>query len=173
MTKTHWKKFFHYDYLGSHDLEEGQELTLTITGMKTETVKGQGGKEDVCPVLSFKEVDKGMILNRVNAKAVEKVAGSPYAEDWRGVQVIIFVEKGVKAFGTITDALRIRDFPPQQMSQADQDRAALLIKVRAALKAYKGDDREDIRQMLIDKYEKKEDTLEFLANVLKSLQENG
>ena len=52
-----------------------------------------------------------MVLNSTNLKAIEKVAGSPFVEKWAGVRIQIGAEK-VAAFGTVTDALRVREFKP-------------------------------------------------------------
>ena len=103
----HWKKQFNYDYLGSYSLDGKKEVVVTIFGVGTAKVTGQAGRKEDCFVVHFNEFDKPMILNRTNAKAIEKVAGSGLVEDWVGVGVTLYVEKGVKAFGDVVDALRI------------------------------------------------------------------
>ena len=107
--KGHWKKQFNYEYLGSYSLDGKKEIVVTISKLAQEQVTGQQGRKEDCFVVYFKEFDKGMILNRTNARAIEKVAGSGLIEDWKGKQVTLYVEKGVKAFGDVVDALRIRD----------------------------------------------------------------
>lgn len=59
---------------------------------------------------------------------------------------------------------------PSQNGQPKDEKAELQQKVRAALAAYKGDDIDDIKQMLNDKVKAKEDTPDFYRNVLKDLQ---
>ena len=61
-----------------------------------------------------------MILNRTNSKAIEKVAGSGLVQDWVGTQVTLYVEKGVKAFGEVVDALRIRDKKPSKVKMDEE-----------------------------------------------------
>ena len=78
----------------------------------------------------FKEFDKGMILNRTNARAIEKVSGSGLVEDWVGVQVTLYVEKGVKAFGDVVDALRIRDKKPTRQTMTKQIETSMLDAIR-------------------------------------------
>lgn len=112
--KGHWKKQFNYDYLGSYSLDGKPEAVVTITSVGTAKVVGQNGRKEDCFVCNFKEFNKPMILNRTNAKAIEKVSGSGLVEDWDGVRVTLYVEKGVKAFGETVDALRIRDRKPIQ-----------------------------------------------------------
>jgi len=112
MKKTHWKKHFNPNYLGSYSLEPGEEKTLTITGLKDEDVVSPDGKTEVLPVLHFKE-DKPLILNKTNAKAVAKVVGSDYVEEWPGNRITIYTEK-VKAFGEMVNALRVRTVAPKK-----------------------------------------------------------
>jgi hypothetical protein len=112
MSKTHWKSFHNYEYLGAYSLEDGQDIELTIKEVRQEMVKGQSGREEPCQVIFFEEVEKGMICNKTNAKTIEKVHGSPYIEEWTGKRVVLGTEK-VSAFGETTDALRIRAYKPK------------------------------------------------------------
>jgi len=114
--KTHWKKNFNYNYLGSYSLEENQEVTLTIFDVKKEVVKSTGGRKEDCTVAYFKEAvggeKKPMILNKTNCKIIEKLYGTPYIEDWKGKQITIFVQDGIEAFGELVDALRVKQIIP-------------------------------------------------------------
>lgn len=111
-TKTHWKKNYNYDYLGAYSLADmGEDVILTIKQTKKEKVIGSSGKKEDCFVVYFVESDKPMILNRTNAKTIEKVYKTPFVEEWIGKRVQLYSAK-VNAFGETTDALRIRDFMP-------------------------------------------------------------
>lgn len=112
MSKTHWKKTMNPDYLGAYALEPGQELILTIKHIQEETVTGPDGKKEQCSVIHFVERVKPMILNATNAKAIAKVIGSPYIEDWYGRKIQVY-SATVRAFGEMVDALRVRDFAPR------------------------------------------------------------
>ena len=114
----HWKKQFNYDYLGSYSLDGKREITVTISKLDTDKVTGQQGRKEDCFVVYFKEFDKPMILNRTNAKAIEKVASSGLIQDWVDVKVTLYVESGVKAFGEVVDALRIRDKKPSKQKMS-------------------------------------------------------
>ena len=108
MAKTHWKKLTNPNYLGAYSLEDGQDIILTIAYVRQEDVIGSDGKKEECAVCHFKERDfKPMILNVTNMKAIAKVVGSPYIDDWAGHRIQIGTEQ-VRAYGTITDALRVR-----------------------------------------------------------------
>lgn len=109
---THWKKLTNPDYLGSYSLEPGKDLTLTIRECRQELVAGTDGKKEQCLVLYFQETGiKPMILNKTNAKTITKLYKTPYIEQWSGKKVQLY-STPVTAFGTTTDALRIRDFLP-------------------------------------------------------------
>lgn len=118
--KGHWKKQFNYEYLGSYSLDGKREVIATISELAQDKVVGQQGRKEDCFVVHFKEFSKPMILNRTNSKAIEKVSGSGLVEDWIGVQVTLYVEKNVKAFGEQVDALRIRDTKPTRQTMTDE-----------------------------------------------------
>lgn len=115
-SKTHWKQNYNYDYLGSYSLPGGNEVTLTMASTRKEFITGTSGKKEEAFVCRFKETHdwvKPMILNKTNCKTIEKMYGTPYIEDWVGKQITIYIQKGVKAFGDVVDALRIRKEKPK------------------------------------------------------------
>ena len=109
--KTHWKKVFNKDYLGSHDLDEGKDLVATIDHIEIREVKDTSGKAGKCNVAVFTTQIKPMILNVTNCKTIKKFSGSNYIEDWKNIPVTI-CSKEVQAFGESVEALRIRDKQP-------------------------------------------------------------
>jgi hypothetical protein len=54
-----------------------------------------------------------MILNKTNCKIIEKVYKTPYTEEWGGKKIKIYAQSGVRAFGDIVDALRIKQENPE------------------------------------------------------------
>ena len=153
--KGHWKKQFNYEYLGSYSLDGKKEIIVTISNLSQEKVTGQQGRKEDCFVVYFKEFDKGMILNRTNARAIEKVQGSGLVEDWIGVQVTLYVEKGVKAFGDVVDALRIRDKKPTRQTMTKDIETSMLDAITDLIYAIKEN---TINQ--VNKKETNEGTLE-------------
>jgi hypothetical protein len=111
--KTHWKKNFNYDYMGAYSLPEGKDVVVTIKALKKEMVKGAKGKKEECFVCYFSDSEKPMILNKTNCRIIEKLYGSPFIEDWGGKKIQLYSAK-VDAFGDVTEALRVRDFAPEQ-----------------------------------------------------------
>lgn len=114
---THWKQTQNPDYLGSWALQPGQEPVLTITAAGVEKVVGTDGKREECLVIRYKEkVGPGkMIVNRTNAKAISKVAGSPFIEQWPGTPIQVYSDR-VKAFGDVVDAIRVRPHRPKAVA---------------------------------------------------------
>lgn len=112
--KTHWKKLTNPDYLGAYSLagENGYtEKVVMIERVQQDTVIGNDGKKEVCMVAHLAG-EKPMILNATNCKAIAKVAGSSFVEDWAGTRITLYVQQGVRAFGDVVDALRVRPKAP-------------------------------------------------------------
>jgi hypothetical protein len=156
----HWKKQFNYDYLGSYSLDGKKEVVVTIDKLAQDQVTGQQGRKEDCFVVYYKEFDKPMILNRTNAKAIEKVSGSGLIQDWKGVKVTLFVEKGVKAFGDVVDALRIRDKKPMEQKMTSE----IMKQMEFAISEGKG----ELVQMAMSKYTMTKEQQAVLRNKLSS-----
>jgi hypothetical protein len=112
-TKTHWRKVFDSDYLGSCDLEDGKDLKAVIKNVTVKEVKGTDGKGQERNVATFTDANlKPMILNSTNCKLIKKFAGSVFINDWNNIPVQIYVKDDIKAFGETTEGLRIRPTQP-------------------------------------------------------------
>lgn len=111
--KTHWKKVVSDpNFLGEADFNEAEEKVATIarvsSNVEVQTAEGKSKKA----VVYFSESLKPMILNVARSKNIEKVAGSPYFEDWIGVKIQLYIEHGIKAFGDVVNAVRVRPRKP-------------------------------------------------------------
>ena len=111
--KTHWKKVVSDpNYLGEADFQENEEKVVTIARVAEEVVvQTNRGKEKKAAVY-FRENLKPMILNATRSKAITKVAGSPYFEDWVDVKIQLYIDPNVEAFGEIVSAVRVRPKKP-------------------------------------------------------------
>lgn len=124
---THWKKETNPNYMGSWDLLTGadehgkpiySEAVLTIKTVEKQAVvdmenikKNPNATKDEI-VITFEEFDKPMIIHaKTNFKGIEQATGTPFIEYWQGRKICVYVETGVKAFGTVTDALRVKKLP--------------------------------------------------------------
>jgi len=113
--KTHWKKTMNPNYLGAYALEPNQDLIVEITEVKTESVINADGRNEDCLVAHLKD-HKPLIVNKTNAKAIAKVCGSNYIEDWKGKQIALYISN-VKAFGELVEAIRVRTVAPKTKSK--------------------------------------------------------
>lgn len=130
----HWKNFIDKNYLGSHNLEKGEELLLTIEKFVGEEEVTTADGKKTKQVLYFKEDVSKMILNITNGNILTALYGS-HPDGWVGKQIQIYAAS-VKAFGKTQDALRIRDFIPRRDVNVDAFVAKLTpAKTQAELKA--------------------------------------
>ena len=113
--KTHWKKVVSDpNFIGEGDFQEGEEKVLTIDRVNaSETVQTAEGKSKKAVVHWKEPGNKPMILNVARSKNIENVAGSGYFEDWPGVSVQLYIEHGIKAFGEVVSAVRVRPYKPR------------------------------------------------------------
>lgn len=110
-TNRHWKNFIDKDYLGSHNLEQGEEMLLAIARFEGEEKVKTAEGESIKQVLYFKENVPKMILNITNGTTIASLYG-PQPDKWIGKQIQVYAAS-VNAFGKTQDALRIRDFVPK------------------------------------------------------------
>lgn len=96
-------------YLSADDLD-GREITVTIESADMEEV---GQKNEPKLVLSFRGKQKRMVVNRTNAKTIEKVLGSDETDDWIGQRIIIGPRE-VEFQGDMVLALRVSLKKPGQ-----------------------------------------------------------
>lgn len=105
MSKTHYKRLMNPDYIGAYALNEGEDLTVVITGVAREIITGTGGKKEECTVARLKN-QKPFILNSTNQKSIAKLYG-PFIEDWAGKPITLF-SSTTKLAGDTVECLRIR-----------------------------------------------------------------
>lgn len=109
---THWKNLFPQKtlLLGSHNLNEGEELIAEIKSVSLQTIKGKNGKEDQVPVAEFTNAPP-MVLNITNCTTIASLYGESYA-GWVGKSIQLFATE-VKDFGGgKTVGLRVRPTIP-------------------------------------------------------------
>lgn len=110
---THWKKAFDSDYLSTADIN-GDDIKAIIGYVKLEEVNSGARGKHLCNVAHFTDKAlKPMILNVTNSKVVKKFAGSKFIEEWQNIPVQIYAEDNIKAFGEVTEGLRIRSQQPK------------------------------------------------------------
>jgi hypothetical protein len=91
-------------YLKAGDLpEEGSQL-VTIEKIALEEL---GRDRDTKPVIYFEELDRGMVCNKTNARAIARVTGSEDFDDWIGRKIALYRAE-VEFQGEMVEAIRVK-----------------------------------------------------------------
>lgn len=130
--KTHWRDFHPTDYIGAYAFQPGERKVLTVKRAEQEKVTGANGKKEDCLVVHFKENEKPLICNVTNSKAIEKVAGSGYIQDWTGTKIELYTTE-VQAFGDTVEAVRVKPSAPRIEKPTLTESHAAYDKVVAAV----------------------------------------
>lgn len=113
--KTHYRKVFKSDHLGSADIEDfkenGSDLIFTISHVAQEIGTKVAGKKIDANVAYFKEAIKPMVLNATNSKIMSKLTKSSFVEDWRNVTVQLYIDANVMMKGEVVGGVRINPNP--------------------------------------------------------------
>lgn len=88
------------------DFDEGETKTVTIARWEQEEL-GKGQNKETKPILYFKEIDKGLVLNKTNAAIIADNLGVPTLEEWVGKPITLFTME-VDSFGDIVRAIRVK-----------------------------------------------------------------
>lgn len=109
--KTHYRKVFKSDHLGVADLEDMQEanskLIFTISYVKQEYGVAVAGKKGNFNIAYFIDGIKPLVLNATNSKVLKTLTGSAFVEDWKNLQVQLYIDTNAKLKGEIVGGVRI------------------------------------------------------------------
>lgn len=122
--KTHYRKVFKSDHLGSADLEEmteeGKSLIFTISHVNQEYQTKVAGKKIDANIAYFKEGIKPLVLNSTNSKILKKMAkNSPFVEDWKGLTIELYIDATVRMKGEVVGGVRIKEEAPKVLSEKE------------------------------------------------------
>ena len=140
---THWKKLTNPNYLGAYAFEAGEEKIVTIDFVEQEEVISTDGKAEVC-IVAHLAGEKPLILNKTNCKAISRLLGTPYIEEWSGHRITLAVQR-VKAFGEETDAVRVKPKLPGEICE----------KCGKEIRAGLGHSAAEVAELALEKYGKK------------------
>jgi hypothetical protein len=97
-------------YLRGADFEEESPI-VTIKSVQLETMTSDRGTEQKY-VAHFKELDKGLVLNRTNWDMIEHLTKKHDSDDWPGHKVMLVAEE-VSFRGEIKLSVRVKRPLPQ------------------------------------------------------------
>ena len=98
-------------YLKSDDLG-GKTVRVTMDFVEICDV----GDGEFKPVLYFQGKDRGMVLNLTNAQTISAVYGDETA-DWKGQELVIYVDPNVMFGAKRTGGLRVRPPEPRDIDR--------------------------------------------------------
>lgn len=94
---------FPSNYLKASDLGTSEPV-VTIERVEHEAV---GRDKEMKAVLYFEGKDKGIVLNKTNAKKITELIGSPETEDWVGFKIRLFATT-TEFGGETVECIRIK-----------------------------------------------------------------
>ena len=108
-------------YLKSADITK--PIKVVIRGCRIEGIDEEGKEQK--PVLYFNKIERGMVLNKTNAKMISGAFG-PETDDWTGKTVGLWVDQNVMFGNEKRPGLRVKVFsadPVFEEAEQDQDYA--------------------------------------------------
>jgi hypothetical protein len=106
-------EMFPSKYLKPTDIED-EDAALTIKSIKAEEV---GQERDNKYVLYFKEIDKGLVMNKTNTQTIAKVLKSDDTDEWIGKQITLYATE-VEFKGESILGIRVRLKAPKTSKPA-------------------------------------------------------
>jgi hypothetical protein len=103
---------FPSNYIKASDLQ-GRELVVTIDRVDFEAV---GREREMKAVLYFQGKQKGMVLNKTNARKIIEISGSALTEEWKGTPIKIYPTE-TEFGGETVDCIRIKSVGKSAMSR--------------------------------------------------------
>lgn len=85
---TDYRSLYDRDYIGAWDLE-GKDVTVTIATVKGGELTAIGGRKSKKPIIHFAGKEKGMIVNKTNAKTIAAMYGN-LVEAWVDKRITLF-----------------------------------------------------------------------------------
>lgn len=130
---SHYQEYFN-NFLGAWSFKNGDEV-LTITGVKEEEMfdaQTGGKKKGLCVYVAEKELP--MVLNKTNASMIAEVTGTDVLGEWIGKRICVGTER-IKAFGKVSEAIRVRDRIPEQAHAAEPATEAQMKRIKELIAA--------------------------------------
>lgn len=121
MSKTHYRKVYKSDHLGSADLEDmieaGVPLVFTIREVRQERGVRVAGSKGDHNIAYFEGKHKPWVINATNAKILKGFAGSAFVEDWAGLTIQLYIDPSVKMKGEVVGGVRVMPQMPQPVKK--------------------------------------------------------
>lgn len=106
-------------WLRASDVDE-DGVVMTIKSVEEETI-GQGANAEDKWVLYFKEVEKGLVLNKTNMTTIAKLCGDD-TDDWPGKRITLYSTETLFE-GKTVECVRIKSKAPKAEKAAKNGKA--------------------------------------------------
>lgn len=107
------------NYLKKEDIED--DTIVTIVGVKKANIAREDQEAEYKWLIKFKEFEKPMVLNSTNIQLCARACDSDSTDDWKGCQVVLYVDDNVSFGGKLVGGLRIKKLKRQKAAQASGD----------------------------------------------------
>lgn len=98
---------FPSNYLKASDLK-GRAIVVEIDRVEFEPV---GQQKEMKPIVYFSGKEKGLVLNKTNAKQIVNMTGYENTEDWSGLSITIYPTE-TSFQGEMVDCIRVKRAAP-------------------------------------------------------------
>jgi hypothetical protein len=115
MTTPTFDQLFGGKYIKAADLPDDEDMVVTIKGYSFEPV---GQDKEMKAVLTFRENEKQLVLNKTNAGTIANLYGKDF-EDWVGRKIALFATE-VDFAGKSTLAVRVRMRAPKKVVEQQE-----------------------------------------------------
>jgi hypothetical protein len=93
-------------FLRKEDIGRGALVTITGCISKNTAMEGAPPEHKWC--LTFRELEKPLVLNSTNIQLCEQICGSDNTDDWVGKQIVLYVDPNVSYGGKLIGGIRVR-----------------------------------------------------------------
>lgn len=91
----------------------GRGLLVTITGCERRNIAVEGAEPEYKWCLTFRELDKPLVLNSTNIQLCEQITGSDDTDHWTNKQVVLYTDPNISYQGKLVGGVRVRKPKPQ------------------------------------------------------------
>lgn len=98
-------------FLSHSDISDVEDTIVTIKSIEREIV-GQGAQAQEKWIMYFRELKKGLALNKTNGKLLCQLFHTEEMDEWIGQKISLYVKDDVEFQGEIVSAIRVRSKLP-------------------------------------------------------------
>lgn len=104
-------------YLKQSDFNEAGFI-VTVSHLEKKNVAQADEAPEHKWIVYFNEFEKGLVLNSTNIQALAHACNSDDTDDWKGKEVIVYVDPNVGFGGKVTGGLRVKKYAVPEAPQA-------------------------------------------------------